>query len=68
MPRPDPDEMGWARAPREVPPGYMSPIETRWAMVRHLNTLTGWRRLIGKAIFLAPIVVVGMILLVGLVR
>jgi hypothetical protein len=65
VPELDPDSTEWGRSQRDLAAAGFDPAERGWIVVRHLNRLTGRRRLIAKAIFLAPIAVLLVILLLS---
>ena len=39
-----------------------------WTVVRWLNRQTGWRRIVAKSVYLAPVVVVLVIMLASLIH
>jgi len=60
--------MEWARAQRDVPRGFDVDHQLGWRLVRYVNSLAGRRRLIAKAIFLAPMAIVVGLLIFGALR
>ena len=65
MPPLDPDSTEWGRTQREIAASGFDPAERGWIVVRSLNRLSGRRRTLAKAVFLAPVVVLVIVLVIN---